>query len=288
MLRSMTAFARTEHSKDWGQAVWEIRSVNHRYLDVFVRLPDELRILEPEVRQRVAACLKRGKVECNLKFKPGGDTISAISINHQIANRLADAIKEIKSISFDAASPNAIEMLRWPGVIEPQALDLETISANILQSLDETLAELVETREREGNTIAEFMNDRLDAMAPHIETARARIPEIIEQQRERVRNRLQEVQAELDSSRVEQELVLFSQKIDVAEELNRLETHIKEVTRVVNREEPAGRRLDFLMQELNREANTLSSKSIAADTTQAAVELKVIIEQMREQVQNVE
>jgi len=242
MIRSMTAFARAEDEGEWGVITWELRSVNHRYLEVTLRLPEDLRALEPRLRERAAARLGRGKLEA---------------------------------------------VLRWRQTLA-QGGDLEPVQEAAVRLFETALDELVVTREREGARIRELLAARLDAMAPLVAGVRDRLPEVRARIRERLSARLEELVAKPDADRLEQELVYIAQKMDVDEELDRLEAHIAEVRQVLERDEPVGRRLDFLMQELNREANTLASKSADAETTRAAVDLKVLIEQMREQVQNVE
>jgi uncharacterized protein (TIGR00255 family) len=288
MLRSMTAFARQETRADWGTAVWELRSVNHRYLDIFVRMPEELRALETQVRGQVAARLRRGKVECFLRFQAMPGEAATIEVNSELAEQLVHASREVDQMLYNPAPVHSMDVLRWPGVVATPSLDLEAIGAAVLAVLGRALDEIVQTRSREGKKIAAFLGERLDEMPPLVANVRERLPAVIQGMREKLHARLAELKAELDEQRLEQEIVIFAQKVDVAEELDRLETHVAEVRRVLGQGQPAGRRLDFLMQELNREANTLSSKSADAETTRVAVELKVIIEQMREQAQNVE
>ncbi len=288
MIRSMTAFARLEEEHPWGSLVWELRSVNHRYLDVIVRMPEELRQLEQAVRQRLAAGLARGKVECNLRYQAASAGTGALELDMDLVRELTRLSREVDEQVFNPAPLSSLDVMRWPGVVRTPKADWEELSAAVLGLFDRTLAELVDTRTREGATIADFLTRRLDDMAPQVAAVREALPQVLEDNRRRLRERLEELSGEVDGERLEQELVLFANRIDVAEELDRLDAHRAEVRRVLERDEPVGRRLDFLMQELNREANTLSSKSAATATTQAAVELKVLIEQMREQVQNIE
>lgn len=286
MIASMTAFGRMERSMDWGNAIWEIRTVNHRYLEMIVRLPEEVRMLEPLVRERIAKHLKRGKVDCTLRFEQGDNTGDDLPVNPELARKVIDAAV---SLPLDNKAPiNPMDILRWPGVIGRGSVDMDTVSENLLAQLDNTLAIIVETREREGEKIRTMLLERCDHALDRVTGIRKLLPDIVNGIRERYLSRAQEHQLELDSERLEQEMLLLSQKMDVAEELDRLETHINEVKRVLNQDEPVGRRLDFLMQEMNREANTLGSKSASIDTTNTSVELKVLIEQMREQIQNVE
>jgi uncharacterized protein (TIGR00255 family) len=287
-LRSMTAFARQETQGDYGTLALELRSVNHRYLEVSTRLPEDLRVLESALRERIGAALSRGKVDCTLRFTPAAAAAGQLTLNHALASTLAQLSREVDSLVYDAAPVNSMDILRWPGVLQAPAPDLDQLHADALALLDRTVVELNESRAREGAKLAELINQRCDAMAAQLPLVRARLPEVQARFRERLHERLADVKAELDSQRLEQELVIFAQRIDVAEELDRLDTHIGEVRRVLGQKQPVGRRLDFLMQELNREANTLGSKSADTETTRVAVELKVLIEQMREQVQNIE
>jgi uncharacterized protein (TIGR00255 family) len=288
MIRSMTAFARSERTEQWGTACWELRSVNNRYLDVTPRLPEEARAVESAVRERVRAKLGRGKVDCSLRLSLGASNNASLEVNLELAKRVADATREIDALIHDPSRVNAIDVLRWPGVVQTQSPDVDALGKAVLGLLDESLAQLVATREREGQHIAALLSQRCDDIQAIIEAVRKRLPEVLEACRQRLRDRLAELVEQLNEERLEQEIALVAQKTDVAEELDRLDAHVKEVRRVVENEQPAGRRLDFLMQELNREANTLGSKSIDTETTRASVDLKVLIEQMREQIQNVE
>jgi uncharacterized protein (TIGR00255 family) len=284
----MTAFARSERTEDWGTAYWELRSVNNRYLDVTPRLPEEARAIESAVRERVRKRLSRGKVDCTLRLTLSADNDINLNLNLDLAKRVADATREIDALLHDPARVSAVDVLRWPGVVQTESPDADTLSKAVLELLDEALAELLATREREGRHIHEAIAQRCDEMRAIVETVRTRLPEVLEACHQRLRDRLAEFVEQLNEERLEQEMAMLAQKTDVAEELDRLDAHLEEVRRVLAEEEPAGRRLDFLMQELNREANTLGSKSIDTETTRASVDLKVLIEQMREQVQNVE
>ncbi len=288
MVRSMTAFARREAEFDSGSLAWELRSLNHRYLEVSVRLPDELRALESAVRERVNARLGRGKVECSCRYRSEAAADTPVEINDNNLERLLAACQRVDERLSGAAPLNAIEVLRWPGVVREAQTDTAPLQAAAMELLDSTLDELVTGREREGAKIAGLLQQRCDAMAEQVVHVRGLMPEIRAGLRTRMETRLAEVAVEADPGRLEQELVLQLQKVDVDEELDRLDSHIAEVLRVLTGKGPIGRRLDFLMQELNREANTLGSKSVAVDTTNVSVELKVLIEQMREQVQNIE
>ncbi len=288
MIRSMTAFARREAQENWGSATWELRSVNHRYLEVYTRLPEELRFLEPQVRERVAQRVKRGKVECNLRFQSAFGEAAAFSVNTELAKDLAKASREVDQFLYNPAPVHSMDVLRWPGVLIPSPLDTDIVGQGILELLGRSLDSLVETRGREGEKIGALLDTRLDEMVPLVVSVRERLPQVVDGTRERLRAKLAELRTEVDEQRLEQEILIFAQKTDTAEELDRLDAHIIEVRRVLSSDKPVGRRLDFLMQELNREANTLASKSADAETTRASVDLKVNIEQMREQVQNVE
>jgi uncharacterized protein (TIGR00255 family) len=288
MIRSMTAFARQETETPQGSLSWEIRSVNHRYLETGVRLPEELRAAETSVRERVNARLGRGKVDCTCRYRAPVSGSAPVQLDDDNLSRLLAACETVAGRLSQPAPLNPVELLRWPGVVREEELDTAPLVEHALELLDRTLDELVTSREREGAQIRGMLLQRCDAMAELVITARARLPEINAAVRDKLKARLAELDVPADPGRLEQELVFVSQKMDVDEEVDRLDSHIEEVRRVLDRDEPVGRRLDFLMQELNREANTLGSKSAATDTTRIAVELKVLIEQMREQVQNIE
>jgi len=289
MPRSMTGFARREAKLPWGTAVWEIRSVNHRYLEPSFRLPEDFREIEPNLREAMRKSLQRGKVEASLsiQWEQGGE--ADMGINLDKVNQLAKAAQQINGLLGSAAAPiSALDILKWPGVLQKQELDREAMQQAVLKLFDSALTGLIEHREREGSELEQLILTRLDAVSAQVVKVRARMPEILVAQREKLQTKLAALQVDLDPERLEQEIVLLAQKADVDEELDRLDTHVIEIKRSLKQTDSLGRRLDFLMQELNREANTLSSKSIVSDTTQAAVELKVLIEQMREQVQNIE
>jgi uncharacterized protein (TIGR00255 family) len=284
----MTAFARRDHQADWGTLTVEMRSVNHRYLEFTPRLADEFRVLEPKLRDMAGRYLRRGKVECNLRFKRTFTEAGQLSINKEFASQLAQTSREVDHLLYNPSPISSIDIMRWPGVMEMAELDWETVQTDTLAFMETLFEELVETRAREGSKLRALIEQRLDGIAPIVADVRERMPEIIQQFRERLRERLGDLQENLDAERLEQEVAILAQKSDVAEELDRLEAHVTEVHRTLEQPEAVGRRLDFLMQELNREANTLGSKSVDTRTTTAAVELKVLIEQMREQVQNIE
>lgn len=288
MTASMTAFARRETVTPWGALTWELRSVNHRYLEMALRLPEELRGLEPRVRELLNARLVRGKVDGTLRFQPGEAAAGAIEMNEEQVQRLLAAADRLRAAAADTAPLRAIDVLRWPGVLKAQPLDVDSLGAAALEALSAAIEDLVKTRSREGARMQEFMLQRLQAMEQLVVQAKELLPEATRLFRERLETRLKDIKQQLDPARLEQEMVLFAQKSDVTEEIDRLTAHFAEIRRVFAQAGPVGRRLDFLMQELNREANTLSSKSTDTRLTNVAVELKVLIEQLREQVQNIE
>ena len=288
MTLSMTAFSRQQQEQEWGSLTWEIRSVNHRYLETSVRLPESLRALENGVREAVRKRLTRGKVECALRFQSEAKVSSDLHLNTKLIQQLVQANIEIEQITGTSVSLNNMEVLRWPGVIEEQDFDKTSIEKQALSLFSAALDDLVATREREGAELQGFIQQRIDSVREIVVSIRNKMPEILAKQKQNILDRLADLQAELEPSRLEQEVSLLTQKADVEEELDRLDSHLNEVERVLCAKGQKGRRLDFLMQELNREANTLSSKSIVVETTLNAVELKVLIEQMREQIQNVE
>lgn len=287
MIKSMTAFAREESRSEFGELVWEIRSVNHRYLEVFVRLPEELRALEPLVREKVSVMLGRGKVECALRYKTAGVAPVALNINENMVRQLVQASAQVGQLMDAKNQLSVSEVMRWPGVLEAENVDLGEVQKAALGLLDETLKNLIEARQREGQQLGQLVARRVEDMYVQVDKAKERMPAVIEALRERLFSKLSEL-AELDEARVEQEMVVLAQRLDVDEEMDRLKTHLKEVSRTLGQDKPVGRRLDFLMQELNREANTLGSKSADTVTTSVSVEMKVLIEQMREQIQNIE
>ncbi|WP_027329882.1 YicC/YloC family endoribonuclease [Marinimicrobium agarilyticum] len=288
MPRSMTGFARKAQQYDWGTLTWEIRSVNHRYLEPAFRLPEDLREIEPKLRERIRKALFRGKLEMSLTVQKEEASDQSLGLDLRRVRQLADAAQKIGNELHDAAPINPLEVLRWPGVLQQSELNRETLVDAALTQFDEALKQLIEHREREGKELAQFIQQRLDGISEQVAKLRERLPEILASQREKLQTKIEALQVELDPERLEQEIALLAQKADVDEELDRLDTHVTEVKHTLTQKNSLGRRLDFLMQELNREANTLSSKAIVAETTQSAVELKVLIEQMREQVQNIE
>ena len=288
MISSMTAYSRQEYRDDLGGLIWELRSVNHRYLEVTVRLPEEFRAIEPGVRELVAKKLGRGKVECGLRFEAGAATAAGIKVNERLAMQVIDAAMEIGVLQHQAVPPSTVDIMRWPGVLEAEKQDFSPLQKRAQELLAESLDGLIDNRQREGSRLSELIQKRCTSLQEQIEMVRGRMPGILAGIRERLRTRLAELAGDMDEGRLEQEMAILCQRLDVDEEMDRLDAHLQEVTQVLQRREPVGRRLDFLMQELNREANTLSSKSNDAETTKIAVEMKVLIEQMREQVQNIE
>ena len=286
-MHSMTAFARVEQASAQGSLSWEIRSVNHRYLEPHLRLPEAFRDLEGSVREALRNGLSRGKVECTLRLAED-NTGKALQIDRERAAQLVAAAESIAGLISQPAPLNPLEVLAWPGVLVADAADPQAQNTAALSLFKQALEELRSGRAREGAELARLLNERLEQMLEEIATLRELVPQMLASQRQKVLDRCQDMQVELDPQRLEQEMVLLAQKSDVAEELDRLATHVSEVKRVLASNGAAGRRLDFLMQELNREANTLGSKAFDPRSTQAAVTLKVLIEQMREQVQNIE
>jgi len=287
MLSSMTAFGRLETVLEAGTLSWELRAVNHRYLDVTVRMPEELRILEPVVRAKVAKAVSRGKLECNLRFNRSENT-SAAGLNIEAAREAVIAIGALNGLLEKSANPKVSDLLRWPGVMQQNTPDMAPVRDAAIKLFDETLDDFIATRQREGAATGEMLKDRCRAISEIVEQVAHSRPAVIERQKQKLADKLAELGAEPDGPRLEQELVYAAQRLDIDEELDRLGAHLSEMKKVLKRKEPVGRRLDFLMQEFNREANTLGSKSNDAGTTQWAVDLKVLIEQMREQVQNLE
>lgn len=288
MIYSMTAFARRELRGDFGLLVCEIRSVNQRYLEANLRLSDVVRELEMPLRDKLRQQLSRGKVDVWIKHEAIEGNVSNIHINQDLAARLVAAASQIDQLARHAAPLNAADILRIPGVVCVAEPNQQALLAATQSLFDQTLSDFVAMRQREGQALQQFIGQRLDLIAVECDKVRQRMPHILAHYRQRLLARLQDIKAELDNDRLEQEMVLFAHKIDVAEELDRLSAHLVEIKRVLQQGGAVGRKLDFLMQELNREANTLGSKSVSADSSLSSVELKVLIEQMREQIQNLE
>lgn len=288
MIRSMTAFANGSEQYDWGTLTWEIRSVNHRYLDINLRLPDELRTLEMSVRELIAKCVQRGKLDCTLRFKTTSPAAIQIQVNETLAQAVINAGQVINKKLHQPSEMNPLDILRWPGVVHEPERDMQTISQSAIKLFNKTLAEFIACREREGERLLQIIQQRCTAMADVVAREKQRRPDVIKTSREKMQQKITELATSIEANRFEQEVALLIQKMDVDEELDRLTSHFAEIRDIFSRNESVGRRLDFIMQELNREANTLGSKSVDMATTQASVELKVLIEQMREQIQNIE
>ena len=288
MIRSMTAYARRQKREPFGELTWELRSVNHRYLEAGLRMPEELRAIEPVVRERINKRLGRGKLDCGLRFQAARELGAEVQVNEPLVGQLLKAAEQLMQHLHSSPLPTVMDIMRWPGVLETAEQDFTPVQQAAVALLDEALDDLISAREREGERLAGLIRQRLQAMREQVARARERMPQVIQAVRERLSARLAELGGELDRDRLEQEMALLAQRLDVDEEMDRLNTHLDEVERVLERDEPVGRRLDFLMQELNREANTLGSKSADSETTAISVEMKVLIEQMREQVQNIE
>ena len=288
MTKSMTAFARCQAKEAFGSLTWELRSVNHRYLDIHMRLPDELRGLEGRYRELLNAELNRGKLECCLHFKAEAVATGGVEVNDDYAKSMIHACEHLNAMLRQSSATNVVDILKWPGVVKENTLDIKPVAEASEVLLQQALKELVSNREREGERLRELIVRRCDDVDNIVLQVREQMPEIRDNQRKKILSRFEELKVEPEMERLEQELVYLVQKMDVDEELDRLDAHIKELRDVLNRDEAVGRRLDFLMQELNREANTLGSKAADIRMTQASVELKVLIEQMREQIQNIE
>ncbi|WP_301391275.1 MULTISPECIES: YicC/YloC family endoribonuclease [unclassified Thalassolituus] len=283
----MTAFSRSTIDTDSGRITWEIRSVNSRYLELHFRLPDEFRDMEPALRECIKSRLNRGKVEVFLRFQPSQKQQN-LQVNQDLVASLNDAADKVHEVIGPGNALDALKILQWPGVLESTTTDLKALQKSALGSFNECLESLIIARKREGASLKELIQQRCDEARNLSEQADKIIPEALAAQRTHLLNKLNELIENPDTERLEQEMVLLAQKADIAEETDRLRTHIDEVLDILQREEPIGRRLDFMMQELNREANTLSSKAMRTELTSIAVDLKVLIEQMREQVQNIE
>ncbi len=288
MIKSMTAFARQPIEKEWGNGAWEIRSVNSRYLETNFRLPDSLRYLEFKLRDRLRKRLSRGKLDCTLKLEINQESGEDLSLNQPLAESLIKTHQSFQQTAGVVQQPDLTKLLSWPGIIKKLEIDSEQMEKDLLDALEQAIEQLITMRGREGESIAQMIQQRLEGIGEQVKYVREEMPAIAKWQREKILGRFEEIKLEFDETRIEQEMVMVAQKIDVDEELDRLEAHIAEVARLIKKGGVVGRRLDFLMQELNREANTLGSKSISAKTTAASVELKVLIEQMREQIQNIE
>lgn len=287
MIYSMTAFARREHASTLGTLVWEIRSVNQRFLETNLRLPDTLRVLEPALRDAAKQRLGRGKLDCTLRYEPAA-AANLPAVNEALVVQLQQLSLRLTAMGVEGKSLSHSDILRWPGVLQTAESDAEVLMAHAMNLFSTALDDLVSMRAREGEQLKQLLADRLDGIEAEVKKAFVLMPEIKVKQREKLLTRFEEAKVELDPTRLEQEMVLFAQRIDVEEELDRLNTHVNEIRRLLKSGGTIGRRLDFLIQELHREANTLGSKSTTPESTTISVELKVYIEQMREQVQNIE
>ncbi|MDG1688606.1 MAG: YicC family protein [Gammaproteobacteria bacterium] len=284
----MTAFARQEQQTEQGNLIWEIRSVNHRYSELSLRLDERFRVLEMPIRKLFSEQLGRGKVDAVLRYKAPENQSTNLDIDQTLAQSVVKQCELISGFADQAAPINPVRILQWPGVIKAESLDQVALNASVMSALLLAVNELIVSRETEGAALHKMVEQRCNDIDAIAKAIRERMPTILAEHQQRLKDRVAELAVDLDPERLEQEMVLLAQKNDVAEELDRLESHVVEVRCVLQRDEPVGRRLDFLMQELNREANTLGSKSINSETTNHSVELKVLIEQMREQIQNIE
>lgn len=288
MIKSMTAFARKQTQADWGTLSVEIKSVNHRYLEMNFRMPESVRELEMAVRELCKKQLQRGKLDIAVRYTPGSTVTGDVNVNDKLVAQLCQASEQIASSQTTLTAANVMDVLRWPGVMQIMDADLTEMKQALTALIEEALLELTAVRAREGESLAAHIVERLDGISAEIDKIVPRQSAVVEQQRQKLQDKISDMQVKLDDERLEQEIAILAQRVDVAEELDRLQTHITEARRVMKKGGVVGRRLDFLMQEFNREANTLASKSIDSAMTQAAVEIKVLIEQMREQIQNLE
>lgn len=288
MIRSMTAFARTTGHGDWGTASWEIKSVNHRFLELNMRLPESLRELEVPLREMARKKLERGKLDCQLRFQPGLTANAKFNLNEKLVQQLAETVGQVEHLFPKQLQVHAMNILSWPGVLEVQDMEMGEAKEAVMGLFAETVDGLNSVRAREGGAIQSVIEDRLDRILTEVETVKKHVPSLIQRQREKLLARFDELNIKLDKERLEQEVVLLAQKLDIAEEIDRLTVHINELRRILKKGGAVGRRIDFLLQELNREANTIASKSVDIENTQVAVELKVLVEQIREQIQNLE
>lgn len=288
MVRSMTAFARQQLAADWGTLTWELKSVNQRFLEPSFRMPEAFRHMEFELRNALRKSLSRGKIEANLRIEYQQAEAGKLKLDQDLASQLLTIHQELQVLSQENQSPNLMQLMRWPNILQSEEADTDSMEKDVKELFHAAVEQLIAVREREGEDLSSLIEERLTGIEAEVAKVTELMPQVIQWQKEKLQTRFAEAQIELDSERVEQEMVMLAQKLDVAEELDRLTTHIKECKRLLKKGGPIGRRLDFLMQEFNREANTLGSKSINSEITNSAVEIKVLIEQMREQVQNME
>lgn len=288
MICSMTGFARMEDVCEQGNVSWELRSVNHRYLEINLRLPDEVRRIEPQLRKFLQSKLARGKVDCTFRYQLADDQTASLELNQPLLTSLLNQVKLVNDQLPNSAPSKAVDLLSWPGVVRTAETDMNSFHATCLELFKTATHQLVEMRSTEGERLKNMLQERCAEIETIVKQVRIRYPQVLESIKQKQQQRIDDLNVEMDQQRFEQELAYASQKLDVAEELDRLDSHLTEMQTIFDRKDPIGRRLDFLMQEFNREANTLASKSADIETTQAAVDLKVLIEQMREQVQNIE
>lgn len=288
MPHSMTAFAQCVETAPWGEISCELRSVNHRYLEISPRLSEELRQLEPEIREIIGQRVKRGRVDCGIRFQQQTGVLEGLEVDLEQARLVIAAGEQLRNFAVDLQPLRVIDVLRWPGVVQAAQVDTEQLSALTLAALNKALDEFIAVRQREGHRLVALLRDRLERMIKIVSQVRQMLPDVYAAFRERIESRMGEVRDQMDPSRLEQEMVIYIQRADVAEEVDRLQVHLDEVGSVLQQDQPMGRRLDFLMQELNREANTLGAKAVDTGLSQASVDLKVLIDQMREQIQNIE
>lgn len=288
MFSSMTGFARVEDASDLGNVSWELRSVNHRYLEITFRLPEEVRRIETQLRQFLQTKLARGKVDCVFRYQLADVQSAALDLNKPLLESLIKQVTHVNSKLPEHAAVKATDLLAWPDVVHSTETDLQSFHASCIELFKSATQQLVETRSTEGQRLQTLLQERCKEIDGIVKQVRSRCPQVLKAIKEKLQQRLEEISTDVDQNRLEQELVYMAQKLDIAEELDRLDSHLHEMGDIFKRKDPIGRRLDFLMQEFNREANTIASKSADIETTQAAVDLKVLIEQMREQVQNIE
>ena len=287
MTQSMTAFARQQAEYEWGTLVWEVRSVNHRYLETSLRLPESLRSAETLCRDLLRKNLSRGKIDAQLKFTPN-PSVGSVSVDLHLLKQINAANAEISTLMPELQQPTTLDVLRWPGIVQENKQDAKEIEAELVSLFKSCLTGLQKQRKNEGAQLKSFIEQRLESISMIVGEIKQAMPEILQNQHNRLKEALGELADNLDPGRLEQEMVLLAQKADISEETDRLQAHVQEVRNILGQNGAVGRKLDFLMQELNREANTICSKAVVIETTLNAVELKVLIEQMREQIQNIE
>ncbi|MDG2090721.1 MAG: YicC family protein [Gammaproteobacteria bacterium] len=287
MTQSMTAFARQQAEQEWGTLVWEIRSVNHRYLETNIRLPESLRAAEGQCRDLLRKNLSRGKVDAQLKFTPNLAS-GSISVDQDLLSQINLANTEISKLMPELQQPTTLDILRWPGIAQESKQEAKNIESALVTLFKDCLQGLQEQRQKEGAHLKSFIEQRLDSITSIVEDIKTAMPDILQSQHAKLKDTLADLSESLDPARLEQEMVLLAQKADISEETDRLQAHVHELRSILSQSGAVGRKLDFLMQELNREANTICSKAVVIETTLNAVELKVLIEQMREQIQNIE